>query len=277
VTGDEDVILSFSELIDLVRAARVKAGDEDAILSFSDLVDQVRAARVKARRVAGRPDDFGDNPAARVWKELMRRDRKTGRFLYPTTFDLGHGTEEQRQGFAIKMLLDMARHPPPPVIKKEKLSTIRNDLLTAAAMLRKAAGHLRRLGLRPVHQLGSSPQIDPWIETAEEVEVNANVLDRMALVIGRDRGMLRERGLAVLLTRMTQVLFGRVLPSTIAKLVGAVTGQTMEEQKITDWVKADQKKREREGAEKACRSKRAAAKTPHKKRPPNRVKSVGKE
>jgi hypothetical protein len=174
------------------------------------------------------------------------------------------------------MLLDVARYPPPPVITKEELSTIRNDLLTAAARLRKAAGHLHRLGLR-VHQLGSSPQIDPWIETAEEVEVNASVLERMSLVIDRDRGLLPKRGLAVLLARMTQVLFGRVLPSIIAKLVGAATGQTIEEQKITDWVKADKKKREREGAEKACRSKRAAAKTPHKKRPPNRVKSVGKE
>jgi hypothetical protein len=86
VTGDEDVIRGFSDLVDWLRAARVAAGDEDGNLSFFDLVDQVRPARVEAGRVAGRSDDFGDNPVARVRKELMRRDRKTGRFLYPTTF-----------------------------------------------------------------------------------------------------------------------------------------------------------------------------------------------
>src|SRR5262249_19028654 len=120
-------------------------------------------------------------------------------------------------------------------------NTIRDDLLAAAAALRKAAGHLHRVGLRPNHQLGDNPQIDPWIETAEDVEAKADDLDRMALVVERDRGMLFERGKGVQLARMTSLLFDAVLPGIVAMLMEDLIGRPIEAWRITDWVESAEK------------------------------------
>jgi hypothetical protein len=165
---------------------------------------------------------IGNEQWARVWKELMSRDRKTGRFQYPTTFDLGYGTEEQRQCFAIDVLMHAALEPPPPVITRKQRNTMRGQLLTAAETLREAVIQSKRLGLRSVeHQLGSSPKTDPWIQTAEELEDMADFLDRTALVVERDRGMLFERAKAVQLARMSQLFFGKVLPQHTCPAFGA--------------------------------------------------------
>ncbi len=72
-----------------------------------------------------------DYPGLRaVWARLMQRSHKTGIFYYPTTFDLGYGTAEERQRFAIWMLFsmacDLAQRPHPFMLRRDLESHVQN-------------------------------------------------------------------------------------------------------------------------------------------------------
>jgi hypothetical protein len=182
-----------------------------------------------------------DPRLARVWQQLMRRDRKTGGFFYPARLDLGCGTAEERQRFAIGMLLAAACEAPRPVVTSQERDSMREELRTAAAAVRVAVDHLQRLGLRPLHTLGDWPRLDPWIATGDDVEAKADDLDQTVLVVGRDRGMRFERAMAVWLATMCRLLFDKVLPGVVAALVEVVVGRPVNEWRILEWVKSADK------------------------------------
>jgi hypothetical protein len=200
-------------------------------VSDTDLVERHRVEKSAAV-------DLTDPRLRAVWKQLMRRDRKTGRFLYQTAFHNGRGTAEERQQFAAWMLLSAACEPPPPAITRLGRDALRDEWRAVAARLRAAAYEAQRMGLRPEHILGTCPQIDSWIETANDLEAKAADLDRAAFVIDRDRGRRSDRALAVSLARMCQLLFGKVLPDVVSKLTEAATGRRVEAWRVADWAKS---------------------------------------
>jgi hypothetical protein len=220
--------------------------DEFALIELDRVAHRGPFERYRAAKAGG--DDLTDPRLRDVWAQLMRQDRKTGRFLYPTSFDVGYGTADERQQFAICMLLAAACECPPPAITRQELVALREELRTAAAAVRAAIGRQRRLGLRPVHVvelhsggdgkgLGDCSWIDPWIETADDLEAKANNLERRVLLINRDRGMQFERAMAVWLARMSQLWFGKVLPGVVGTLVEVVSGHPIEARRVRDWVK----------------------------------------
>jgi hypothetical protein len=171
-----------------------------------------------------------------VWAQLMRRRRKDGRFLYPTLFDLGYGTAQERQEFAIWMLLDcaceFAKSPGPPCGEAE---TMRADLHGVARTLRKTVKKAVHLGIRKPHILGTEPNIDPLIVAAEEAEDLAIQLDRMTIPVQRDRGVTRERAVAIRIAGMCHLLFGRPMPAIVASLLAALLDCKVERHRIRDW------------------------------------------
>ena len=178
-----------------------------------------------------------DARLVRVWDQLMLRDRKTDRFLHPTLCDVGYGTAEQRQQFAIGKLLTAACECPPPAMQRRERDALREDLRILAATLRTTVDRLQRLGLRPLHNVADWPRVDPLIVAADDAEAAANDVERKVLLIDRDRGMQFERALAVWLARMSQRLFGKVLPGVVATLVEVVSGHPIEARRVRDWLK----------------------------------------
>jgi hypothetical protein len=180
-----------------------------------------------------------------VWNQLMRRDRKTGRFLTPTTFDVGYGTAEDRQRFAIGMLLTAACEAPRPVMRRCDLDVLRDKMRGQAAMLRSAVDELQRLGLRPLHNIAEWPQADSMIVAAAELDDAADDLEWKVLVVDADHGMQFERAAAVWLAGVCQMLFGKPLYRTVARLVEVLTEHKIDRYRIRDWWTAAAKNKKR--------------------------------
>jgi hypothetical protein len=183
-----------------------------------------------------------DARLAHVYKQLMRRKRKTGAFLCPTKLDFGIDTAEERQCAAIGMLYQAAIEPTPPVIRKEDCDTMRDKLAATAAEVRMRVSELKELGVRSVrHELGDCPATDPWLAVADDMENTADGIDRTAFVVERDRGMLFERALSVQIASMMKLLFDTVQPGLVAKLVEAATGRSIEAWRIREWLASAEK------------------------------------
>jgi hypothetical protein len=171
-----------------------------------------------------------------IWVELMRRRRKDARFLHPTTFDAGLGTAEERQQFAICMLLSMAcdlAERPRPIMTRRDLEKMRADLQGTAKALRKTVATAVRLGLRAPHVLGDQPQPDLPIEAADEFESMAANL--CPIVIERDRGTSREQAVAISLAEFAYLFFGKSMPGVVATLASVVLGEKVTSRQVKQW------------------------------------------
>ena len=175
--NDEADQLDDAFLIELFDAAG-RMGGLTAGLPPNDDAGLIELGRV-ADRVAETGDAQLTDPRLRaVWRQLMRRNRKDGRFLHPTEFDVGCGTADDRQRFAISMLLTAACEQPWTLMKRHERDALRDDLCKAAATLRTLVDRLQRLGLRPLHNVADWPRVDPLIVAADEAEAAADDLDR---------------------------------------------------------------------------------------------------
>jgi hypothetical protein len=194
-----------------------------------------------------RPQDLPPEFSA-VWEQLMRRRRKDGCFLYPTTLDLGRGTADERQRAAVSMLFLMAcefAETPGPIMLRRDLERMRAELQMVAKTLRKTAARAVQLGLRVPHTISSEEEhhsIDPLIVAAEEADFLARHLDR-ALVVERDRGDMREQGIAIRIAGTCRMLFGRAMPGIVAALMKILLqGQKIEPHRVRDWISSQKNK-----------------------------------
>ena len=201
-------------------------------------VDVIESARVAEKlRQQDLPPEF-----SAIWAQLMRRRRKDGRFLYPTTLDLGRGTAEERQRAAVWMLLYAAceaAETPGAIILRRDLETLRAEVRTAAKTLRKAAARAVQLGLRRPHVISSEEEHhneDPLIVAADEADFLARHLDH-AFVVDRDRGDMREQAIAVRIAIACRVFFGRAMPGIVTALMEALLeDQKVEPHRVRDWI-----------------------------------------
>jgi hypothetical protein len=171
-----------------------------------------------------------DRRLAAVEARLLRRRRKDGRFLVPTAFDVGYGTTDERQRFAIYMLFRSAcesvEHPH-IVMTRRELESRREQLQATATALRDAA-------CGP-HILGDEPQLDPLITAAEEVEFEIERMDRQVTTVERDRGNLRDQAVVISIARVADLLFNRQMPGVVATLAGAVLGHEVSPGQVREW------------------------------------------
>lgn len=209
-------------------------------------VDVIERARV------GSENPWHDVPiAAGLWAGLMRRRRKDGCFLHPTTFDLGRGTAEERQRAAIWLLFSLAcdiAENPARIILRRDLETRRSDLQAAAKTLRTTVATMVQSGLRRPHQISSEPElhhIDPLIVAAEEAEELAAQLGDRGIVIERDRGNMREHAVAVGIANMCRLLFGRTMPAIVVGLVKNLLDRDIRAFEVQNWCRANCRTRSR--------------------------------
>jgi hypothetical protein len=197
-------------------------------------------------RIAAPENPWLDVPiAADLWTELMRRRRKDGRFLHPTTFDLGRGTAEERQRAAIWLLFslacDIAENPRPIMLRRE-LEAKRTDLQTEAKTLRNIVATTVQLGLRRPHRISSDPElhyINPLIVAAEEAQDLAAQLGDRGIVIERDHGNMRERAVAVGIANMCRLLFDRTMPAIVVGLVKILLERDIQAFEVQNWCRAN--------------------------------------
>jgi hypothetical protein len=179
-------------------------------------------------------------PFSAIWQQLMRQDRKTGRFLFPTTFDLGLGTAEERQQTAIWMLLSGACHiaeSPGPIMTRREFEAMRTELQTQADSLRETTVATVRLGLSKPHTISSDPAehyVDPLIEAAHEVEHRIAQLKRTTIVIERDRGDAHAQAVTIRITQLCYVFFDNTMPRVVAALAGALLNTKIERYRVRD-------------------------------------------
>jgi hypothetical protein len=233
--NDDDDPLDDIDLIELGRAA----GRTSRLITAAGLTMD-DAGLIELGRVADRVAETGDaeltDPRLRaVWCELMRRNRKDGRFLHPTEFDVGCGTADDRQRLAVSMLLTATHKMPWPLMKRHERDALCDDLRNAAATLRNLVDRLQRLGLRPLHNVPDWPRVDPLIVAAEEAEATAHDLHRRVRLINRDRGMAFERARAIWLVCQCQLLFGKPMYGVVANLIEVLTEHKVARHRIRDW------------------------------------------
>jgi hypothetical protein len=212
----------------------------------------VTAARIMTVDVIERARVGSENPwhdvpiAAGLWAELMRRRRrKDGRFLHPTTFDLGRGTAEERQRAAIWLLFSLAcdiAENPARIILRRDLETVRSGLQASAKTLRNIVATAVQSGLRPRHQISSDPElhyINPLIVAAEEAQDLAAQFGDRGIVIERDHGNMRERAVAVGIANMCRLLFDRTMPAIVVGLVKILLDRDIRAFEVQNWCRAN--------------------------------------
>jgi hypothetical protein len=206
----------------------------------TDVIERARKATAPFGAVHTVTPDLPPELAA-IWTRLMRRSQKDGRFQFPTTFDVGYGTPEQRQRFAIWLLLSCAiefADKSGLAMTRREFESTRAELQTAADTLRKMAAMAVRSGLREPHVLGTDEHIDPMIVAAEEAEDMVDQFKRAAHVVERDRGELREQAVAIRIAGLSRMLFGHIMPGVVVTLVEVLLGTKLERSRIRDWWKA---------------------------------------
>jgi hypothetical protein len=184
---------------------------------------------------------LAEKPAARelpqfaaIRRQLMRRDRKTGRFLSPVTFDFRFGHDRQQIG--ISMLFAMVR----TIADRSGLILTRHEYELTCTRLRGQADSLRettaasaRLGLHKPWP--DEHYVDPVIEATREIEDRLARLERKTIVVERDRGKLTEQGVCIRIAQLCHQIFGTVMLGVVAALASALLGTKIERHSVRNW------------------------------------------
>jgi hypothetical protein len=206
----------------------------------------------------------------RVRDQLLNDDRRTpGAYQFQTVLDARSfppdiKTAEERQFYAMMMLFTAACEQPTEIITAAEREGLPKRLRWEANLLRETVKRLQKHGLRQMPFRSREDRIvqeeDPWIITADELEAEANRLDRDVALIGRDRAKERHntRARAIWLGRWCQYLFGGVLPGVVSPLIEVVEGQGVEDWQIAGWVKGSDEIDPKGAQEISSRSKQAA-------------------
>jgi hypothetical protein len=198
--------------------------------------------------VIERSAPVADTPSRKpplIAEQLLQQGRKDGRFIYPTTFDLGYGSAEQRQHFAIHLLLSCAREfaaNPMTVMTRRELQAERAKLEATEENLRETAARGVVLGLRKPRVLDTrKPDTldtffnDPLITAVEAIEDMIATLETSTIVIERIRGDRREQAVTIRVAGLCNILFGKVMRVGIASLVSELFGSKIEPHTVRNW------------------------------------------
>jgi hypothetical protein len=177
-------------------------------------------------------------PFAAIRRQLMRRDRKTGRFLAPATFDFRFGTTTAgRQQIAISMLFAMAwtiAESSGLIMTRRAFELTRTRLRTQADSLRETTATTAQLGLHKPWP--DEHYVDPVIEATREIEDRLARLERRTIVVERDRGELIEQAVAIRIAQLCRSIFGgKVMLGVVAALAGAVLDTKIERHSVRNW------------------------------------------
>ena len=176
-----------------------------------------------------------------VWKELTRKDRRTGRFLHPARLvDLLSGITEasERQDRAMQLLVPLALGP--FMTGVQPAARLRRDVDKDRAEAREMARRLREWAAREGAVAGYR-----WRVRAKKLKKAAEAFDeivteveaRCIAVVDRDRGRLEARGLAMLIAENCERLFGSVLPAVTATMTSVALDCEVSAQQVRDWRK----------------------------------------
>jgi hypothetical protein len=177
-----------------------------------------------------------------VWSQLARRNRKTGRFLWPAACLTPGETAEERQEFAMVILFSMICGVAP----YHPSATLRRDLESARAQQQALARQLRE-------EAEEQEAIEQWENDrpsrADKLHAAADALDEIAAeagtreiaIVERDRGNLDAHGLAISIARKCCWLFGAPLFSVTATLTSVALDCKIPRERVSDWWEAANK------------------------------------
>jgi hypothetical protein len=174
-----------------------------------------------------------------VWLQLVKRDRKTGRFCQPALIPSPElvGAAAERQNWAMTLLFSLAfgyAVSPPSVTLRRELENLRAQKQELARKLREQAEEQYEIE----HAFG----VEDDGSRAEKLDAAAEALEKMAedagsgcIVVERDRGLGEPHALAVRIAERCQWLFGSPLYTVTATFTSVALDAQVSDRQVREW------------------------------------------